>query len=109
MQLPIGLHATKSGLRLEFTDPLDQAAIDVDALQVKTWSLKRSENYGSEHYDEKPIQIRGATLSANGKLLDLDIPDIRPVWCMEIKYSLRTADGLPISGVLHNTIHHLAD
>ena len=28
---------------------------------------------------------------------------------MEIKYELRSADGKPVSGVIHNTIHELGD
>lgn len=109
MHLPIGLHATKSGLKLTFTEPLDPASLDTKQLQIKTWSLKRTADYGSKHYDEKPLVVRGATLSADSKTLTLDVADLAPTWCMEIKYSLRAADGTPIQGVLHNTIHDLGE
>jgi len=109
MYLPAGLHATKAGLKITFTEPIDRTAIDVRNVHVKTWSLKRTANYGSDHYNEKPLAIHGAALSADGKTLTLDIPEIRPTWCMEIKYALRSADGKPVAGVIHNTIHELAD
>lgn len=109
LHLPVELHASKGALNLTFTEPLDTRAINVKAIAVKTWSLKRSANYGSNHYDEKPLEISTATLSDDGKSLRLEIPDLRPTWCMEIKYDLRAADGKPVTGVLHNTIHKLAE
>ena len=109
MHLPVGLKATKSGLKLSFTEPLDEASINAKNVQIKTWSLKRTANYGSQHHDEKPLSIRGVSLSADGKTLMLDVADLRPTWCMEIKYELRSADGKPVIGVIHNTIHELGD
>lgn len=109
MHLPVGLHATKSGLKLTFTEPLDPASIDVKNLQIKTWSLKRTADYGSKHYDEKPLEVRTAKLSADFKTLTLDVSDLRPTWCMEIRYSLHAANGTPIQGTIHNTIHKLDD
>ena len=109
MHLPVGLHATKSGLKLTFTEPLDPAALDVKNLQIKTWSLKRTADYGSKHFDEKPLEVRNAKLSADSKTLTLDVAELRPTWCMEIKFALRSATGTPIQGTIHNTIHELAD
>jgi len=109
MHLPIGLHATKRGLKLNFTEPLDPASIDVGKIEIKTWSLKRTANYGSKHFDERTLEVKGAKLADDNKTLLLEIPEIQPTWCMEIKYSLRSATGKPVSGVINNTIHHLAD
>ncbi|MFM9962614.1 MAG: DUF6797 domain-containing protein [Planctomycetaceae bacterium] len=109
MHLPVGLHATKSGLALTFTEPLDPKSLDVKNLQIKTWSLKRTANYGSKHFDEKLLKIRGAKLSADSKSLTLDVAELRPTWCMEISYSLRSATGTPVQGTIHNTIHELGD
>lgn len=109
MNLPIGLHARKAGLSLVFTDALDKSAIDEKNIKIKTWSLKRTANYGSQHYDEKSLKVQDATLSADGKTLALNVQDLRPTWCMEIKYTLRSMDGKPVVGVIHNTIHALAD
>lgn len=109
MHLPVGLNATRSGLKLTFTEPLDPASLDVKHLEIKTWSLKRSAEYGSKHYDEKPLEVRGAKLSSDHKTLTLDIPELRPTWCMEIKFALRSATGETVQGTIHNTIHKLAE
>jgi putative heme-binding domain-containing protein len=109
LRIPVALHAARTRLTLTFTDPLDPAAIDARRVQIKTWSLKRTSNYGSDHYDERPLAIQGAALSDDRTTLTLDVPDLQPTWCMEIRYALRTATGEPIEGVIHNTIHELAD
>ncbi len=109
MHLPVGLHATKSGLKLTFTEPLDPASLDVKNLQIKTWSLKRTKDYGSKHYDEKALEVRSAKLSSDAKTLTLDVAELRPTWCMEIQFALRSATGTPVQGTIHNTIHELAD
>ena len=96
-------------MKLTFTEPLDPASLDVKNLQIKTWSLKRTADYGSKHYDEKSLTVRGAALSADGKTLTVDVAELRPTWCMEIKYSLRSTEGPPVHGVIHNTIHALAE
>lgn len=30
-----------------------------------------------------------------------------PTWCMEIRYRLHSAEGKPVEGTLHNTVHKL--
>ncbi len=105
--LPVGLSARKSGLTLTFTDPLDPASLDLENVHVKTWGLKRSANYGSNHFDEKMLPVQRALLSADGKQLSLEISDIKPTWCMEIEYSFRSRDGKRVTGKIHNTIHRL--
>jgi hypothetical protein len=37
------------------------------------------------------------------------IADMKPTWCMEIRYRLRSSDGEPVPGVIHNTIHRLGE
>lgn len=109
MHLPVELHAKKSGLKLTFTEALDPKSIDVKNLKIKTWSLKRTANYGSNNFDEKHLEVGSATLSTDSKSLTIDVADLRPTWCMEIKFALRSASGAPVQGTIHNTIHELAD
>ena len=78
-------------------------------LRVKTWSLKRTAEYDSKHFDEKSVTVRSARLSKDSKTHTLDVADLHPTWCMEISYSLRSANGTPVQGTIHNTIHELAD
>jgi putative heme-binding domain-containing protein len=109
LHLPLELHAVRAGLTLTFTEPLDRASLDPKSVAVKTWSLRRSANYGSEHLGEKPLEVRGLSLSSDGRTLRIDLPDLRPTWCMEIRYALRAENGDPVGGVIHNTIHEVGD
>ena len=107
--LPKELKSTKRGLVLTFTDALAADSIDPSKIQVKTWALKRTANYGSKHFDEKSLEVRATNLSSDGRTLSIDIPEIQPTWCMEIKYQLQSASGNSISGKIHNTIHSLGE
>jgi hypothetical protein len=109
MHLPIGFHATKAGLELTFTEPLDPNSLDTRNAQLKVWSLKRTANYGSKHFDEKSLPVRSATLTNEGKTLVLEIPDFHRTWCLEARYELRGADGQSFFGTLHGTVNALSD
>ncbi len=108
MFLPVGLSARERGLKITFTRPIDRAfANDLSHYSVKTWSLKRTVDYGSEHHDEKRLRVTDATVSDDGRTLSLTVPEVRPTWCMEIKYTIRGAQGEAVEGVIDNTIHKL--
>jgi hypothetical protein len=108
--LPVELHAKKSGMTMTFTGRLDaKSAADVKNYAVKTWSLKRSVAYGSNHYNEKASTITGAKLGGDGKTVTLEIVDMKPTWCMEIRYSIKASDGNVVEGVVHNTVHRLGE
>ncbi len=97
-------------MRLTFSGTLDsKAASDPKNYTVKTWSLKRSEQYGSKHYDEKALEVKEAQLSADGKTVTLQIAEMKPTWCMEIKYALKAADGASVDGVVNNTVHRVGE
>ncbi len=107
--LPLGLHATQAGLKLTFAESLDPAALDSPQVKIKTWSLKRTANYGSKHFDEKRLEMQKTTLSEDGQTLTIQCADLQPTWGMEIRYTLKFADGATVSGVIHNTIHSLTE
>jgi hypothetical protein len=105
--LPVGLKAKAGGVELTFTDPLDPKAVEAKNFDVKVWGLTRSKNYGSKHVGEKPLAVGKAVLADDGKTVRLDLPDLAPTWCMEIKYRLKGTDGRSVTGVIHNTVHAL--
>ncbi|MCA9174695.1 MAG: hypothetical protein KDB14_09420, partial [Planctomycetales bacterium] len=108
VHLPVGLEATARGMRMTFSGPVNPAvAQDVARYQVSTWSLKRTKNYGSQHYDTKSLAVKSARVSGNGRIIDLELEGMQPTWCMEIKYQLEGAEGEPVEGVIHNTVHQL--
>ncbi len=110
MLLPIGLSARKDGMLLRFTAALDpRAAIDVARYSARIWSIRRTADYGSDHHDERSLEITAASLSADGHTVSLKIPGIRPTRCMEINYRIRGRGGETVDGVIHNTIHKLGD
>jgi putative heme-binding domain-containing protein len=110
MFLPIGLGACREGLTLSFTDRLDpKIAADSSRYSVKTWTIKRKIDYGSDHFDERTVGIASARLISDGRTVLLEMPQIRPTRCMEVVYHLQGQGGEPIDGVINNTIHVLRD
>jgi putative heme-binding domain-containing protein len=108
VHLPTGLRATTDGIEVEFSGKLDEAsAADVANFSIKSWGLKRTANYGSDHYNEQKLQIEKANLLEDGRTVRLSIPDIKPTWGMEIKFSLKSDRGKPVTGRIHNSIFRL--
>jgi len=93
-KVPLAVHATKGSIRVTFSDPVTDTRS-----AIKVWSLKRTKNYGSKHYDEHELAIRTAMLSKDRRTVTLDIPDLAPTHCYELKIGDRN---------LHGTIHQLA-
>ncbi len=110
MVIPVGIQATKTGMRLTFTDKLDAASIqDTSHYTVKTWDLLRSRKYGSKHYNEQTLVVSKVELEKDGKTLKLTIPNIKPTWGMEIQYRIKDGRGNPVEGLVQNTIHQLGE
>ncbi|MGI9454946.1 MAG: DUF6797 domain-containing protein, partial [Aeoliella sp.] len=101
------MSAKKKGLELKFSGKLDPSSLTRDNVSVKAWDLKRTSNYGSEHFNEHPLKVESCDLASDGQTLMITLPEIAPTWCMEIKYRIRASDGKAVTGVIHNTIHNL--
>jgi len=107
--LPLAVHAYKRTLRVTFSDPIDPASVNTDAFAFKVWSLKRTADYGSKHYDEHPLEITAARLSPDARTVTLDIPALAPTHCYELKTRLRGANGEAVERSMHGTIHGLSE
>jgi hypothetical protein len=108
--LPIGLAAKEKQIELSFTDQLDPAAASDPAnYSIKVWSVKRTVNYGSDHYNEQPITIERAEVSTDGRMVTLHVPDLRPTWGMEIACRLVGQDGSRHERIIHNSVFRLAN
>jgi putative heme-binding domain-containing protein len=106
--LPISLRVRKDGIEIKFACPLDASSVrDQQNFAISVWDLKRTKNYGSDHYNETRLMVEKSELADDGQTVRLKIPDIKPTWCMEVQYSLRTDEGQPAQGRIHNTIHRL--
>ena len=107
--VPLSLHARTEGVEVIFSAPLDRDfANDPKRYSVRTWSLKRSENYGSDHYDEHDLAVTSASLGSDERSVFIELPEIAPTWCMAIDYRLKAADGAPAIGQINSTIHRQA-
>ena len=107
--VPLAIHASKGAFSVTFSDPLDPGSVKPDAFALKVWSLQRNANYGSKHYDEHPLDITAARLSADARTVTLDIPTLAPTQCYELKVGLQAPDGATFARSLHGTIHQLAE
>jgi putative heme-binding domain-containing protein len=106
--VPTTMAVTPRGLRLRFPTPLNpQSVQDLDGWACKIWGLKRSANYGSEHVNERKLDVLAARLLPDGQTVEIELQDLQPTWGMEVRYSLQTAAGAPVRGVLHSTIHEV--
>ena len=107
MHLPSSMRAKTKGIEITFTDPLSEKLNP--SIQIKTWALKRTKNYGSRRYDEKNLKVGQISLSTNRRKLMIEIPEIAPCWQMSIRYALNGESGGRIEGEIQNTIHALAN
>ena len=99
--LPLGVHAARGTLTLAFSDPVDPASIKPDAFSLKVWSLKRTANYGSKHYDEHPLEVTAARPGGDVRRVVLEVPGLAPTQCYELKLKLRGREGGEFERSLH--------
>jgi hypothetical protein len=110
VHVPVELSAHRAGLDLVFAAPLDaRSAAVVANFQVTTWSLVRSEKYGSPRTNIKTLAVASTRLSPDGKTLRIALPEIAPTHQMEIRYELKGVSGEAIVGTIQNTIHALGE
>ena len=110
VHLPIGLEAKTRGMTLTFSGPLDKkVASDASRYAVKTWSLMRSEGYGSKHINERPSRILAARPTEDGRVIFLEIESFQPTQCMEIRYTLKGEGGEPVEGSIDNSVYRTRD
>ncbi len=105
---PVGLATSPGTLKITFSDPLDPDSInEPDAWAILAWDLKRTQQYGSRHHNERTWKVANARLSADGKTVTLDIPELAPTWGMSVKMKLRGADGRAVEREMHQSIFSL--
>lgn len=121
VRMPIGLQARQDGVEITFTSTLDtKSASDPSNWNVEVWNYLWSAGYGSPEVstvetgaDGKPrpkhdsLEVKSATVSTDEKSVFLEIPGLKPVMQMSIRYHLKSADDVDLKGEVLNTIHHL--
>jgi glucose/arabinose dehydrogenase/mono/diheme cytochrome c family protein len=93
--VPMKVEALKGAIQISFSDPVSKPTAN-----MKVWSLKRTKNYGSKHYDERELPIDAISVSDDGLRVTLEIPSLAPTQCYELKLG---------ETVMHGTIHVLGE
>jgi len=111
MHLPVSMRAHQEAVEITFSDPIGKDSLEEagEVIQVRTWALERSANYGSKRIDVREHAVESATLSDDGRILRLKIADLSPVWQMSIQYELTGPEGESVVGEIQNTIHTLGE
>ena len=106
LRLPLEMAATAEGLRLIFSDPLDEErAATAEQWTYTSWSLNRTERYGSDHIDERRHRVESVQVSSDGRSVTICIEDFTPTMCYELSWNVPAADGSPVRGRIHGTVH----
>ncbi|MDB4730631.1 hypothetical protein OAF13_01125, partial [Akkermansiaceae bacterium] len=103
--LPTKIEATKSGVTLTLSDPIDSTSVKPENFSIKVWDLKRTKSYGSKHYNERELKVTAAKLSGNK--LSLAIAGLQPTWGMSIEMRLTDSKGEKFKRLIHNSIFEL--
>ncbi|MBR9758679.1 hypothetical protein GYB43_00055 [bacterium] len=103
--LPTKIEATKSGVTLTLSDPIDSTSAKPENFTIKAWDLKRTKSYGSKHYNERELKVTAAKLSGNK--LSLAIAGLQPTWGMSIEMRLTDPKGENFKRLIHNSIFEL--
>ena len=73
---------------------------NADAIETLTKTFTKG-------HDE--VEVKSAKLSADGKTVSLEIPEIKPVMQMKIRARLSSAEGKRVAVEIYNTINHVPE
>jgi len=105
------------GLRISVNVPLDAAvASEVASYVAEQWNYKWRPSYGSDMYNPETdevgtqsVTIESAKLSADQKTITLNIPGIRPVNQLHLRFNLKDQSGNPFAEEIYWTINQVPD
>ncbi len=109
---PVGYRVIKDGIVLTFNHPLDEeTASDPDSYAIEQWNYKWTKDYGSPEFKvsdgqkgRDTLKLKSATLSKDGRSVQLNIPDLKPAMQIRIQSNLDAADGGEIKLDLYGSI-----
>lgn len=114
VHMPLTVKTRKGGLDITFTGTLDPASVnDAQNVGAEWYMLKRSGGYGSGEFlvsdpakkGREAVEIKSMKLLPDGKTIALDIPTLKPVDNIILKFRLKAADGAAINQELAYTIN----
>ena len=116
--MPIEVHTRKTGMDVTFTGALDPASVaDTQNIGAEWFNVVRTAAYGSPEFsvaDPKKkgrdqVEIKSAKLSADGKTISLEIPTLKPVTNIVLKFKIKAADGTAVNQELDYTINKMPE
>jgi glucose/arabinose dehydrogenase len=114
--MPVDMHVVKSGIQITFTSQLSPGeASNPENYDVEQWNYKWTKEYGSPDFSPSDpklkkhdkVAVQSVKLSGDRKTVLLEIPNIKPVDQMRIKFKIAAADGTPVAHEIYNTIHRV--
>ena len=113
-----GMKVKPNGIEITFTQPLDpEVANDPGSYGIEQWNYRWTSEYGSDEYSVKnpnskghdTVEVKSAKLLPDGKTVFLEIPDLRPVMQMLIRYDLEAKDGTVMRDEIACTLNAVGD
>jgi hypothetical protein len=116
LHVPVKYSASKKGVRLTFSEPLDKAtATDTGSFAAEMCNYRRTRGYGSRDYrvtdpnkqGRDSLDVAKVTLSADGKTVTLQIPKLQKCMTLRIQYNLKGAKGETVKSEINCTVNVL--
>lgn len=108
-QTPFDVRAarlTPTGFELEFTLPVDPAAVAPTNYTIRSWRYLYHATYGSPKIDETPVTVTAARLGADERTVALDLTPLEAGRLYEIRLAHHgSRDGAPL---LNARLHYHA-
>lgn len=115
-RLPLDFKITKSGVQIVFGCALDkESATDVSNWSAEWFNVVATKEYGSPEFSvsephkkaRETLTIKSVSLAADGKTLAVEIPGLKPVTNLVLKFKIKSTDGAPISHEIDSTINRV--
>ena len=103
--VPVGFEVVKAGLKLTFSGPLDRAAAEDEENWTGEWADAIGKT-GAPKKDKQELPITSVRVGRSQNSYGA-AGEGRPVSNFTLQYRLKAADGAPVVGELHGTIHRV--
>ena len=107
---------TPSGAQIVFASALDkESTIDTANWSAEWFNVVATKEYGSPEFSvsepakksRETLAIKSVSLGADGKTVAVEIPGLKPVTNLVIKFKIKSADGALISHEIDSTINRM--
>jgi len=112
---PTNVRYFKQGVLLSFDHKIHKDSVNPHMFKIERWNYKRTNKYGSGHFDMKgqagqnEMAPSTATLSDDGKSIFIGIPGMAKVMQMAVTYRLLSAENDQIENTAYFTVNTLND